>query len=328
MTVILPADPGAIAHAADLLRHGGLVAFPTETVYGLGANALDPDAVRRIFDAKGRPAYNPVIVHVPDAAAARALASEWPPEAERLAAAFWPGPVTLVVPKRPVVPDLVTAGRAAVALRVPSHPVALALLRAAGVPVAAPSANRSTEVSPTSAAHVHRSLDGRVDLILDAGPTEIGIESAVVDLTGDHPALLRPGSVGSKELERYLGPLQPPPSVSRPDAPRPSPGLLDRHYAPRAELRAARSPAEARALLQRATTTGSTGVLVHSFPDLPADHLVRLPTDPAGYGRGLYAALHTFDDLGCVLVVIEPVPAGAAWDGIRDRLTRAATPLP
>src|SRR6059058_3477596 len=168
-----------ISRAAEILRRGGLVAFPTETVYGLGANALDAEAVERIYAAKGRPAYNPLIVHVADESAARSLVTDWPERASRVARAFWPGPVTIVLRKRDVVPDIVTAGLDSVAVRVPAHPVALALLRATGIPLAAPSANRSTELSPTLAQHVARSLSDRVDLILDAGPTRVGIESTV-----------------------------------------------------------------------------------------------------------------------------------------------------
>src|SRR5437660_12869477 len=185
MTRIFIAEPAAIAEAAAVLRRGGLVAFPTETVYGLGGNALDPAAVARIFAAKGRPATNPVIVHVADAAGVPLVAAAWPDPAARLAARFWPGPLTLVLPRRPEVPDVVTAAGPTVAVRVPAHPVARALLRAAGVPVAAPSANRSSELSPTTAEHVLRGLGGRIDLILDAGPCPGGIESTVLDLTSD-----------------------------------------------------------------------------------------------------------------------------------------------
>jgi len=327
MSPVLRADePGALEHAADILRRGGLVAFPTETVYGLGAHALDAAAVRRIFEAKGRPAYNPVIVHVADTAAARMLAREWPAAADRLAAAFWPGPLTLVVPKRATVPDVVTAGRPAVALRVPAHPVALSLLRIAGIPVAAPSANRSGEVSPTLAAHVAASLADRVDLILDAGPTEVGLESTVVDLTGDQPTLLRPGTLDVRAIERHVGILRAPGTSPRADTPRPAPGMLDRHYAPRATLLVAHTMEQAQMMLRQAPIGQPAGALLHSWPDLPATHVQRLPTDSLGYARELYAALHALDDLGCSLVIAEAVPAGTAWDGVRDRLTRAATP--
>src|SRR5919202_2722131 len=200
-------EPEPIARAAAVLKQGGLVAFPTETVYGLGANALDAAAVARIFAAKGRPAYNPLITHVADVAGARRLARHWPESAERLAAAFWPGPLTVVVPKRPEVPDAVTAGLDSVAVRVPAHPVALALLREAALPVAAPSANRSTQLSPTTARHVEQALGDRVDLILDGGPTRVGIESTVVDLTGDVPVLLRPGLLAARDLEPVVGAL-------------------------------------------------------------------------------------------------------------------------
>jgi L-threonylcarbamoyladenylate synthase len=327
MSIVLRADaPGALERAAEILRGGGLVAFPTETVYGLGAHALDPAAVRRIFEAKGRPAYNPIIVHVADTTAARALAQTWPEAADRLAAAFWPGPLTLVVPKRATVPDMVTAGRPAVALRVPAHPVALSLLRAAGVPVAAPSANRSGEVSPTRAAHVAASLADRVELILDAGPTDVGLESTVVDLTGDQPVLLRPGMLDVQAIEHHVGTLRSPAPSPDADSPRPAPGMLDRHYAPRATLRVAHTVEQARAMLRQAPAGLPTGALLHSWPDLPVRHVHRLPADAVGYARELYAALHALDDLDCALVIAEAVPAHATWDGIRDRLARAATP--
>src|SRR5690606_26507278 len=186
-------DPAIIHHAASLLRNGGLVAFPTETVYGLGANALDPGGVRRIFAAKGRPSFNRLIVHCAGISEARALAAEWPSGAEELGSTFWPGPLTLVLPKRPFVPDEVTAGLPTVALRVPGHPVAQALLHAAGIPIAAPSANPSSRLSPTRAEHVIKGLGERVDLVLDAGESPVGIESSVVDLSGPLPVLLRPG---------------------------------------------------------------------------------------------------------------------------------------
>ncbi|MBU6365517.1 MAG: threonylcarbamoyl-AMP synthase, partial [Gemmatimonadetes bacterium] len=199
------ATPEAIRDAAAALRRGELVAFPTETVYGLGANALDPEAVARVYAAKGRPAWNPLIAHVADVAAARALARHWPPAAERLAAACWPGPLTLVLPKAAHVPDAVTAGRDAVGIRVPDHPVALALLHEAGVPVVAPSANRFTQVSPTTAGHVQEALGDRVAHILDGGPCQVGIESTVLDLTQDPPAILRPGMLDARQLAALLG---------------------------------------------------------------------------------------------------------------------------
>ncbi|HEX2208930.1 MAG TPA: L-threonylcarbamoyladenylate synthase, partial [Longimicrobium sp.] len=245
-------DPAALRQPAEVLRAGGLVAFPTETVYGLGAHALDPAAVQRIYEAKGRPSYNPLIVHLADVDAARGLASSWPEQAERLAAAFWPGPLTLVVPKNDSIPDSVTAGLPSVALRVPAHPVAHALLRAAGIPVAAPSANRSTQVSPTTARHVERSLGARVDVIVDGGPCPVGIESTVLSLVGPVPTLLRPGTVSVEDLRPVIGDVALPSSATDATAARPSPGMLDRHYAPRAAVRVLPRQGRARALAQAA----------------------------------------------------------------------------
>ena len=235
---VSPTSPEAatIARAAALLGQGRLVCFPTETVYGLGANALDPAAVNRIYEAKGRPAHNPLIVHVADAAAARRLVTAWPDAAERLAAKWWPGPLTLVLPKSREVPSEVTAGLGTVAIRVPAHPVALALLKAAGMPIAAPSANRSGELSPTTAEHVQRSLGDLVPMILDAGPTTVGIESTVIDLSDRAPVLLRPGMVTREEIEALIGPVTLPSPPIEAEAPRPSPGMLDRHYAPKGKL--------------------------------------------------------------------------------------------
>jgi L-threonylcarbamoyladenylate synthase len=318
-------DAAAIAEAAALLRAGRLVAFPTETVYGLGANALDPAAVGRIFAAKGRPSYNPLIVHVADMAAARALVTRWPDAAARLAERYWPGPLTLVLPKRPEVPDVVTAGLAAVGVRVPAHPVALALLRAAEVPVAAPSANRSTELSPTTAAHVRKSLGDRVDLVLDGGPTTVGIESTVVDLTGERPAILRPGRIGAAELAALVGPLAQGTHTAG-EEPRRSPGQLDRHYAPRAALRVAASAQAATQMIAEARAAGRhTGAVLWSF-DGHADELRRLPAEPGGYARQLYATLHALDEAGCNVIIVEAVPDDPAWAGVRDRLARAAEP--
>ena len=311
-------DPSALDRAAALLRAGQLVAFPTETVYGLGAHALDADAVRRIYDAKGRPPHNPVIVHVADADAARALVTRWPESAARLARAFWPGPLTLVLPKVAAVPDVATAGLPAVGVRVPAHPVALALLRAAGIPVAAPSANRFTELSPTSAAHVERTLGERVPLILDGGPASVGIESTVVDCTGPRPRVLRPGVIGLDELEAVAGPFD----VARVSAsgqePRLSPGMIDRHYAPRARVVVAGGD-------DAAGTVVGIVAMTRAFP-LAGDVAVLMPAEPRAYAARLYATLHDLDDEGCSVVIVERPPTTAAWAGVTDRLTRAATP--
>lgn len=318
-------DPEAVARAAAVLRGGGLVAFPTETVYGLGAAALDPRAVARIFEAKGRPGYNPLIVHLPDPAAAPALSAEWSEAAERLARAFWPGPLTLVVPRAAGIPDVVTAGLPSVALRVPAHPVAHALLVAAGIPVAAPSANRSTEVSPTTARHVEKSLGGRVDLILDGGPTPVGIESTVVSLTGEVPTVLRPGTISTDELRAVVGEVETVSGAPAGRAARPSPGMLDRHYAPRArvvltpsydELPGSALPAGERVAVLR----------LHGPPYVPGAEVVRMPTDAAGYASRLYAVFHDLDAAGYSTIVVEEPPDTPAWDGVRDRLRRAAHP--
>jgi L-threonylcarbamoyladenylate synthase len=307
-------EPATIARAAALLGQGRLVAFPTETVYGLGANALDPAAVNRIYEAKGRPGYNPLIVHVADAATARRLVTAWPDAAERLAARWWPGPVTLVLPKSREVPPEVTAGLSTVALRVPAHPVALALLKAAGVPVAAPSANRSGEVSPTTAEHVLRSLGDRVPMILDAGPTTIGIESTVIDLSDRTPTLLRPGMVTREELESLIGPVE----VAAPVA---EVGT----YAPKARVLLFREPSEVETQAgQTRTKGGKVAALVRTAHFRGADFQEQLPNDPSAYAKELYGALHRLDRQNPALIVIERPPTGPEWAGIRDRLARAA----
>ena len=325
-------DPETIADAAARLRIGELVAFPTETVYGLGANALDAAAVARIYTAKGRPSYNPVIVHVAHTEAARRVVTQWPDTAAKLAAAFWPGPLTMVLPKSRDVPESVSAGLPLIGVRVPAHPVALALLRAARIPVAAPSANKSNQLSPTSAEHVMRGLANVDGIVLDGGPCAVGIESTVVDLSTEVPTLLRPGGVSAAALELVLdmkiGIAKP---ATSSDAPRRSPGSLDRHYAPRAPVRMV-SAGDAISL----TTTidslrqdGATiGVVAYSDFDLPfrEDVVVRmLPTRADSYASVLFAALHELDACGVAAIVIEAVPDAPTWDAVRDRLRRAAS---
>lgn len=321
-------EPAAIAEAAALLQAGQLVAFPTETVYGLGANALDAVAVARIFGAKGRPSYNPIIVHVADQAAAQRLVARWPESATALAERWWPGPLTLVLPKAPSVPDLVTAGLPTVAIRIPSHPVALALLRAAAIPIAAPSANRSGEVSPTTAAHVARSLGGRVPLILDGGPTTVGIESTVVDLSGPDPVLLRPGMITREELAEVLGPVALAATTSA-EVARPSPGMLDRHYAPRARVvlyATPEDPAAVQALAACRAAGQRSAALVLGPAPAGVDTAEPMPGDPAAYARALYSAFHRVDASGVSLILVERPPREPRWDGVRDRLERAARP--
>jgi L-threonylcarbamoyladenylate synthase len=319
-----PVAPGpeVIARAARLLRSGRLVAFPTETVYGLGANALDPSAVERIYVAKGRPDYNPLIVHVADIPAARNLVLEWPDQAEKLAVAFWPGPLTLVLPKRPIIPDAVTAKLPSVGVRVPAHPVARALLIEVEIPIAAPSANRSTLLSPTTGAHVEKSLGETLDLILDAGPTPVGIESTVIDLSSSEPVLLRPGTISLPRIEALIGPVAMARRVSG-QTPRPAPGMLDRHYAPRARLLLADTAHVASVFDNQRARAQSVGAIVIHAPIQGAD-VVRLPPEPLVYASKLYGALHALDEIGCDLIIVERVPDDAEWLGVRDRLSRAS----
>lgn len=302
-------DPTPVREAAEVLRGGGLVAFPTETVYGLGANALDPAAVGKVFAAKGRPPTNPLIVHVGDRAAAVALTPDWTAAAEKLAAAFWPGPLTLVLKKRMDLPDAVTAGGPTVAVRVPAHPVALALLNACGLPVAAPSANRSGELSPTTADHVRKSLGDRVDLILDGGPCPGGLESTVVDVSGDAVKLLRPGLISVARLEAVAGPVTVGANVS---GPLPSPGMLTRHYSPRTALELADTPDEVAFL---ANLYETAGLKVARYTP---------PPDPATAAACLYADLHSLDAGGFDRIVAALPPDADEWRAVRDRLTRAA----
>jgi L-threonylcarbamoyladenylate synthase len=321
-------SPGTapIEEAASLLRAGRLVAFPTETVYGLGAHALDEAAVRQVFEAKGRPSTNPLIVHVAGVAEARPLAAAWPAAADRLAERFWPGPLTLIVPRVSHIPDTVTAGLGTVALRSPAHPIAQALLAAAGIPVAAPSANSFTRISPTTAAHVAKDLGDRIDLILDGGPTGVGIESTVLDLSGDTPLLLRPGAVSREAIEAVIGPVALPGAAPADADARPSPGMHRRHYAPAAQLmRIAPSAGAVEGAMER--SGDAVGLILRSLdPPAGARHAITLSADAEGYARGLYAALHDLEDLGCELILVEEPPAGPEWSAVRDRLDRAAAP--
>lgn len=325
-------DPAVIGRAADLLRAGELVAFPTETVYGLGANALDEGAVSRIFAAKGRPANNPIIVHVADADAARPLVAEWPDIADRLIERYWPGPLTLVFKKSALVPDLVTAGGATVAIRCPAHPVARALLLAARLPIAAPSANRSTGVSPTTAAHVQASLGGRIPLILDGGPCDRGIESTVLSLAVTPPLLLRPGPISARDLEAIAGPISIAAHADDTGAALPSPGRMPRHYAPHAAVEIVHAgDFDTRSAAIRADGDASNRVahiVIGASPTsqpAPVDPLtIHLPADAPGYAAGLYAAMHRLDDLGATHILIDAPPDNEEWLAIRDRLRRAA----
>lgn len=316
----------ALDEAACLLRAGRLVVFPTETVYGLGANALRAEAVERIFAAKGRPATNPVIVHVASIEQARSLVTNWPRSAELLARGFWPGPLTLVLPKSANVPDTVTAGGSTVALRMPDHPVARALLERCSLPLAAPSANRSTRISPTTAAHVLKELSGRVDLILDAGSTAGGLESTVIDLTVEPPRLLRPGLLTAEQIEAVLGtPIE---RKSQPcgESVAKSPGQMVRHYAPNVHVELLDAGARERVCVLAATGERIGWLAMETVPaNLPESVVaIEMPGDPAGYAARLYAALHTLEDAAVQQIVISRPPDDAPWEAVRDRLGRAA----
>ena len=316
-TRVLPADEAGIAAAARCLAAGGLVAFPTETVYGLGADASNGEAVARLYAAKGRPAFNPLIAHVADIAAARRLA-EFNAAAEKLAAAFWPGPLTLVLPKRKGCPvsDLALAGLDSVAVRVPAHPVAHALLKAFGGPVVAPSANRSGHVSPTSAAHVLGDLRGRIDLVLDGGVCAVGLESTIVSCLGA-PALLRPGGLPRAQIERVLGHALGQGPAGAENAPT-APGMLASHYAPKARLRLnAEAPRPGEALL----AFGS---------EVPAADGMTLNLSPRGdlteAAANLFSHLRALDASGADSVAVMKVPREGLGEAINDRLARAAAP--
>lgn len=323
----MSAGPEEIAAAIARLKAGGIVAFPTETVYGLGADAFNPKAVARVFELKGRPANNPLIVHVASAAMAREVVSNWPRGADALAEAFWPGPLSIVLPKSTRVPSIVTAGGANVAVRCPEHPLTLALIETLGTPLVGPSANPSGRTSPTSAEHVRASFTERDVLVLDGGVCRRGIESTVLQLLPS-PRILRPGVIGADAIGRVIGS-----SVSRFAAderaasqPLASPGLLEQHYAPRTpaylvaehELEAALSRVPAPAVV-----IASTAVTVR------APHVVEpMPPDAEGYAAALYATLRRADDRGAatILVVAPDTAIGepAIWDAIMDRLSRAA----
>lgn len=326
-------DPRIVAEAAAVLARGGLVAIPTETVYGLGARALDERALARVFEAKGRPAHHPLIAHVLDEAQARSLAASWPERASRLARAFWPGALTIVVERSSRVPAAIAGGSDSIAVRAPSHPVARAVIAALGEPVAAPSANRFQRLSPTTAQHVVDQLGGGVDLVLDAGPCEAGIESTVVDVRGDHPRVLRPGVVGLGAL-RAIAPdieaMQQQQHAQREDL-RVSPGMDPRHYAPRAKLVVAPTCDEAERIAFGLAAEGArVGLVMHEARSESAvEHepmIVRmLPRDPAQYARLLYRTLQDLDDLRVEVIVVQGVPDEDAWWAVADRLRRGST---
>ena len=321
-------DHALLQEAADVLRRGGLVAFPTETVYGLGADATNPQAVARIFEAKGRPATNPLIVHSHSIDGVRSAVAAWPRSAETLAKRFWPGPLTLVLPRSQVIPDIVTAGHETVGVRIPDSRVAYWLLRYADRPIAAPSANRSTRVSPSTAAHVLRDLDGRIPLLLDAGPTSIGIESTVLDLTAAVPRILRPGAVTAEQIRDTLQTEIQVPITEQGLVPtaRSSPGQMLVHYSPRVLLRIV-DPSEVESSLAAASARHRRGLIVagHDLPFVAGRFDRRIDwTDPARASQELYATLHLWDDGSLSAIDVVLPPDNDAWRAVRDRLWRAS----
>ncbi|HVM49520.1 MAG TPA: L-threonylcarbamoyladenylate synthase [Candidatus Acidoferrum sp.] len=318
----------AVRRVTGLLAAGEAVALPTETVYGLAANALDARAVERIFQIKGRPAHNPIIVHVADFEMARRCVAGWPPLAQKLARAFWPGPLTLVLPRAKEIPDIVTAGGSTVGVRWPSHPVMQAVIRACGFPLAAPSANPSNRLSPTTAEHVRRHLGHEIPLIVDGGPCQVGIESTVLDLSVSPPRVLRPGMIHEQALLAVTG------SLARADGPASprlkSPGLLPKHYSPRARLVLA-AWRGAEDLEAQASAFGVPRPAIHILahtrlpPAAGFGGACMLPRDPQAFARAIYAALHDCDAAGAQVIVVEAPPELPEWRPIADRLKRAAS---
>jgi len=325
-------DAQAIAHAAIVIKNGGLVAFPTETVYGLGANALNDQAVRNIFLAKERPADNPLIVHIADLADLSILARSISPLGQKLIRTFWPGPLTLVLRKKRIVPDAVTAGGETIAIRMPDHPVALALIAASGVPIAAPSANSSGKPSATSAQDVFQDLDGRIDLILDAGRTQIGMESTVVDVSGKQPILLRQGGITKEQLEEAMGtPFNAPGNstgIAR------SPGMKHRHYAPHAKVVIVHyeTPKKMADKMQemilhfrrQGKRVGILAMLRKTQKRPSADVTLFAGATPAHIGRNLFRCLRLMDARGADIILVEGIPEHELGAVIMDRLRKAA----
>ncbi|MFO7542847.1 MAG: L-threonylcarbamoyladenylate synthase [Thiobacillus sp.] len=310
-----------IACAANILRTGGLVAFPTETVYGLGADATNDQAVGRIFEAKGRPPDHPLIVHVGTAVDIRRWARDIPEVVWKLASRFWPGPLTLILKRLPGVAEAASGGLDTIGLRVPAHPVAQALLKVFAGGIAAPSANRFGRISPTRVDHALAELQGRIDAVIDGGPCQVGLESTILDLSGPHPQILRPGAVTADALVPLVGALRVRPHVSAPRVP----GSLEAHYSPVTPLRLV-DPARLEAEVARSTQTGKVAVLARHGESAPGTHVtwIRMPDAGDTFGHDLYAVLRDADALGCTAILIEQPPATPEWEAVNDRLRRAA----
>jgi len=310
-------DLEVLRRAAELLRQGEVVALPTETVYGLAANALDPEAVARIYELKGRPTFNPIIVHVSSIEMARSCVREWPQLAQKLADAFWPGPLTLVLPRSDEIPDIVTAGGPTVGVRWPRHPLMQEVIRLCGFPLAAPSANRSTEVSPTTAEHVRKTFGNLIPLIVDGGQSQVGIESTVLDLSAHPPRILRFGMIHAESIVAATGEL----AIDGPETEHlKSPGLLSKHYSPKAEVIIREWQNEAEMESQ------PDDVRIIAYSKIPRRaNVTVMPHDPEAYARALYAELHRCDQAGARLIIVEAVPDTPEWRAIRDRLTRASS---
>jgi L-threonylcarbamoyladenylate synthase len=319
----------AVRRAAEALRAGEVVALPTETVYGLAANALNSSAVAEIYRVKGRPAHNPIIVHVASVAMARGCVAKWPLAASKLAAAFWPGPLTLVLPRSKQIPDVVTAGRNTVGVRWPSHPFIQAVIRECDFPLAAPSANLSNRISPTHPEHVRRQLGDWLRLIVDGGPCQVGIESTVLDLADSPPRVLRPGIIHQQALAAVIGEVRRAKCEGRRAGGLRSPGLLRKHYAPRAKL-VVLSWADDQDLRSHVALLTSRFSQCHVIAHrrIPSPEGWRrvsvLPHDPAAFARAIYAELHRCDDAGADLIVVEAPPETPEWSAIADRLGKAA----
>ena len=315
----------AVRRAVELLAAGEVVALPTETVYGLAANALNTDAVAKIYSIKGRPSHNPIIVHVADLPMAKRCVAAWPTYAEKLAASFWPGPLTMVLPRAEIIPDIVTAGGETVGVRWPSHPFIQAVIRECGFPLAAPSANLSNAISPTSAAHVSKQLDGKLRLIVDGGASHVGIESAVIDLATEQPRVLRPGMIHAESLEAAGLPIADCRLPIADDTLR-SPGMLRKHYSPKAKLLMLDWKSDAE--LKSRTTHHASRTFVIAHTNIPsADGFAGvsvIPRDAAAFARAIYAELHRCDEAGADVIVVEALPNQPEWRGIADRLARAA----